>query len=262
LDMSDPDFPSQYDFNTAKIRIFILSSESFELLKETLYPGYYESLIMSFTDAFTSPEGQTNPSKDGSLEMRLNLSEKKIIVTKEMQTHAEIILEREGYSDRDLTEQERNIIKRYLKKTLIHEIIHVLGIATERPRLLVEGITEWYAQRIANRDLKDYFEPNDSENISYELETGGISILMIALVENNFSLEQIDKAFVGKDEHELERIIQFFNKRYGEDAVRIILDWNFHDSEESFDFIKELETKTGSNFGNLMKMTRKGPGRI
>jgi hypothetical protein len=258
LDISNPDFPDQYDFNTAVIRVYILSSESYGLLKETIHPGMETN---ETSGGFATSEVQKSSSKDGTWEIHLNLSEKKNIILREVQPPIKYIGDQMTEANRSLTEREKDLIKLYLKSAVIHELIHNLDVATELPRPFKEGITEWYTQRIINHDLEEPFEPNKIV-ASYNFEIGSVSILMIGLIENGFNLEQIDKAFVSQDGQEQNKIIKFFKSRYGEEEAMRIINWKFHGSKEAFDFVKGLEIKAGSDYGNLIKIVRKGQGRI
>jgi hypothetical protein len=261
LDLNNSNWVSQYDFDSAKIRVFVLSSYSFEEFMDESRPENEED--NQGLGGFTSAEVRSYLKEEGPVRMRVDLTKKKIIVLKEVQKDAqdELKIKKTQWLSRVFTEKEKEVIKTSLKEVMVHELIHLLDVASEMPQPLMEGVTEWYAQRIINRDLPNYYERSKVEP-SYKYETGAVSILMIAMLDNGFNLEDIDKAFVGKDEQEANKVGKFLKDRYGEENVRKIMNLNFKGSKAFNNFLIGLEIKQGSDFGELMKKLRSGSGRL
>jgi hypothetical protein len=260
LDINNPDWASQYDFNSAKIRVFVLSAYSFEEFMDESHPeneGDNQRL-----GGFTSAEVRSHLNEEGPVRMKIDLTRKKVIVLKEVQKDAqdELKIKKDQWLSRVFTEKEKEVIKTSLEETMVHELVHLFDVASDMPQPLMEGITEWYAQRIINRDLPNYYARSKTE-ASYKYETGAVSILMIAMLENGLSLEEIDKAFIGKDQQEADKVAAFLRGRYGEKNLRKIMDLNFKDSKDFNNFLIGLEVKQGSDFGNLSKITLPGKGR-
>lgn len=244
-----------YDFSLARIRVFVLSSEDYNFLRRTLYPNKNEK----DSAGFTKPTLRSLPGMFVATEILVDLSEKKNVVVNELHEITKNYLEEQyGKLPRELTEAEMVLVALNIKALIIHELMHNLDLATDLPGPLMEGVTEWYAHRIANDEVGENYTFEDRGMlVGYEDETEGVSILMMAMLENGISMDTIDKAFVSAEAQPQQQILDFLIKRYGTDQAKKIMEWDFKSPEESLQFIIDLESKQDSNLGEFLKTYKK-----
>lgn len=244
-----------YDFSLSRIRVFILSSENYNFLNQALYPDKDKKS----SGGFTVPTAIPFPGSFVTTEMQVDLSGKKIVVIKELHEITKNYLEEQyGKLPRELTEAEMVLVALNIKAVIIHEIVHNLDVAIDLPNPLNEGVTEWYAQQIANQNISENngFEDNGVP-AGYPKETKGVSILMMAMLENGVSMDTIDRAFISADAQSRQQILDFLIKRYGVDQVEKIMKWDFKSPRESLKFIIDLESNQDSNLGEFLKTYKK-----
>ena len=119
----------------------------------------------------------------------------------------------------------------------------------------MEGMTEWYAQQISNNESLSENEShiNTKAVVGYEREVGGVSIIMIGLIESGLNPETIDKAFLGNEEDAVAEIKRSLKVKYGEEEAEKILNWNFKSPRESLEYITELEAKQTTGIGGFLR---------
>ncbi|OGC64493.1 hypothetical protein A2326_03790 [candidate division WWE3 bacterium RIFOXYB2_FULL_41_6] len=248
LELADLD---SYDFSLAKIKVFVLSNEDYDFFRATQYPGR----DIEGEGGFTRPTVSSYPGSFVKTEMQVDVSEKKVIVVRELwDTPRELIEKEGGKLPRSLTSEEQALIARNIKATLIHEFLHDLDVSTDLPKPFKEGVTEWYAQQVANgiQGGDSLFE-NRGVVVGYKNETEGVSIIMNTLIEGGITQETIDRAFLSADSESRKSIADFLANRYGDEQADKIMNWRFESSRKSLRYIIELESKKDSDIGRFLR---------
>ncbi len=252
LDMNNLD---SYDFSLSKIKVFILSNDSYEFFNSNLYPDK----DAKSSGGFTKSTVRSNSGVSGRNEMRVDMSEKKIIVVKELPEPVKDRIERtNGKLPRELTDAEKDLVALNIKATVVHELLHDLDVSIYLPKPLNEGITEWYAQQVTYGEVKDedIFEERGVW-IGYKRETEAVSILINAMLENGINMDVIDKAFLSNNEEATKEVSDFLESRYGVEQVGKIINWEFESPRKSLQFIVDLEAKQDSNIGKFLRNYKK-----
>lgn len=245
-----------YDFSLAKIRVFILSNESFfDPLGINYNPNHSK-----YTGGFATPTVQSQLGRIVKAETDVDLGDRKVVIIQELLHSTKSRLEgMHGKFPRTLTKKEKDLIAHDIRTIVVHELIHDLDVATDLPEPFMEGITQWYTQqKIVNQNVLENDELEDEDaSVGYPEETEGVSILMTAMLENGVSMDIIDKAFVSADAGSRQQILDFLIKRYGTDQAEKIMEWDFKSRRESLKFIIDLESRQDSKLGKFLRDFKK-----
>jgi hypothetical protein len=243
IDLNDLD---NYPFERAKIRIFLLSKEAYKEVVNVLYPEEKDPKSL----AFVRGQRNTVSTPVGNLRM-VDVSERSLIIVQET---GQKLFDDEGIK---FSEAEKNDLRTNIKLSEIHELLHILGVGRRLTKMFTEAVTEWYTNSICYQNSSDFINLNYSLRSSYPYETRGITILNEVLLENDFTLEDIDLAFVSNDIAKLDSIKHFFSQRYGEDESQKIFEWNFMSSRQALNYIQDLEIKQNSKVGEFLRLNKK-----
>jgi len=239
-----------YDFSDAKIKVFVLSKEDFN----DLYKNLYQKEENDKGSGFTMPSNRFQDRPPVKSEMQVDLSEKRVIVISELPPSASEMFKKFNYND----EEKKKIISTHVENVIVHEFIHVLGISSDLPRYLNEGITECYSQWITSDKFNDpSFIETRGLFVGYPNETQFFSILMDAMVESGIDEVTIHKAFLSSDAQSRKQINDFLSQRYGQEKTEKIMDWDFKSSREALQYIVDLEAKQDSEIGRFLKTYKK-----
>ncbi|MBN1462411.1 MAG: hypothetical protein JW922_01875 [Paludibacteraceae bacterium] len=252
LDLADLE---SYDFSLSKIRVFVLSNETYDFFNSNLYPDRDKKV----SGGFTRPTVSTYSGSFVTTEMQVDMSEKKVVVIRELHDATKERIEKEkGKLPRELTDTEKDLIALNIKATITHEFLHDLDVSMDLPKPLREGITEWYAQQVANGEVgvNDVIEDKGIW-VGYKNETEGVSILMTAMLESGVDMDTIDKAFLTSDAESRKQVVNFLTNRYGTEQAERIMGWKFESPRKSLQFIVDLESKQNSEIGRFLKAYEK-----
>jgi len=244
-----------YDFSQARTKVFVLSNDDFNFFNSNLHPDRDKRSSVGSA----SSTAQLYPGSFVTTEMQVDLSEKKVIVIKELPEATKDLLERtSGKLPRELKDSEKDLIALNVKATTVHEFLHNFDVAAGLPRLLKEGIIEWYAQQVANGEVRegDIFEDKGIW-VGYQRETEGVSILIDAMLESGVSIDMVNRAFISSDTKSRQQVKDFLTERYGSEQAEKIWRWKFEPPKESLQFIVDLESKQDSNIGKFLKTYKK-----
>jgi hypothetical protein len=243
----------EYNFKDSKIKVFVLSSNDYEkLFKEHEQDENIRHSAVSVADVV--PHTDTL----GPRELEVNLSDIKVEVISEVDPHMKhLVPDAKDLDVSAISPETKKLIAENIKSRAIHELLHDLGVAIGLKDELREGITEWYAHQIADGELTDEnFYEDKGSLMGYYLETGGVSVILNALMEAGVSIDVLDKAFVSNKTSARNTVFDALRDRYGIDNVKRLITWDFDNVQEAFDFICDLEEDKGSNIGNFVKEYR------
>jgi len=247
-----------YDFLSSKIKVFVLSYNDYDFLYNNLYPNSKKK----YTGGLALRTVATRPSSLSATEMRVDMSENKVVIVRELQKHTKDYLEKTNVNlTRELAVEEKKLISIQLKNTICHELLHTLDVSNDLPRRLNEGITEWYSQQIVNGNIRgnDATERSIDKDIvvGYQSVTEGVSIMMSSMLESGVATNTINKAFISSDMESRQKVLDFFIKRYGKENTENIMGWKFESDKEFLQYITDLESNQDSDIGRFLRNYKK-----
>ena len=151
------------------------------------------------------------------------------------------------YETDELSIEEREILKYTLKSIIVHEILHKLGVGSDYSREFQEGIVEFRTQMIMRNKSRSKQGILDKVQFTcYEYVMDAITLMTDFLVRQGITMDQWDRAFISGDDEQKKKIIRRLEVSWGKDAVEKLLDLDFVNPGEMWDFVVNLyEEHTG-----------------
>ncbi|MBU0650219.1 hypothetical protein KJ605_00200 [Patescibacteria group bacterium] len=226
--------PETYDLRNSRLSIHIIPDEDFAEFDKAING----SIKATGMDGFTAVEAETTQYPLAGKVVSINMGTKELIVAAETDI-AVPFLKLNPATAPTLEQLESN-----LEITLIHEIAHNFGTGEGLPTRLTEGITEWYAQMIASKEMGNgSLVEMPGRLIAYRQTTKAVALLFSTMLKNGVGLDTINRAFVSQDEKAKMTLSTFLANRYGLEDARKIFSWEYETGENALEHISDLEER-------------------
>jgi len=224
----------EYDFSNSLLSVFILSDEAFNLIR--ISEDAPHSDLLNKNGYHIGTHVPDPEPKDGPLgpTKYINTSGKNLIIIKAGGTPTNHLSTDVGKNQ--WPQEYKQQIAEEIRATLIHELLHDLQIGAQFNHELKEALVEYTSVLI---NLKN--RPGQSTSLAYST---GVAFIGKLLKMGESSSEELLQIYVSLNENSKpigKRIANTLEEKYGQPATKRILNFEFRDMEDAFNFISNLE---------------------